>query len=543
MFACNSGFKASLFLMLVFTVNIISGQVRYSVPEEMSTGAVVGNVADDLGIDLNRLRRGKARIVAGDNSPYVELNTDKGTLAVSERIDRELLCKQISPCSFSFEIILENPIQLYEVTIAIIDVNDHTPSFPKDEISIEIRENAVPGARFLLDSAFDPDVGVNAIQNYSLKPTDNFILKHEIRPGGNKYIEMMLQRPVDREEKEEISLVLTATDGGNPPKSGLMRIRVVVQDVNDNAPIFTKKLYRASVVENASKGSSVTSVSASDSDKGVNAEVMYAFRHASARPYLLKSMQSQVKYFLSGDIDFESTGKYEMYIEATDHGGFTDSCLVIIDIIDVNDNYPVVSLTSFTNPLSEDAPLGTTVAVINVKDLDSGVNGQVSCAISKHIPFTIKSSIKNYYTLLTDGHLDRDMLSQYNITIYATDEGSPPLASNKTLNLRISDINDNRPVFDKALYSANIVENNSPGVSVFTVRATDADCCQNSRVSYLLEEAKINGAPASSLVSINAETGVIYAVRSFDYEQLREFRINFRAQDHHLYLAMPPSRF
>uniref|UniRef100_A0A8C8MLJ2 Cadherin domain-containing protein n=1 Tax=Oncorhynchus tshawytscha TaxID=74940 RepID=A0A8C8MLJ2_ONCTS len=529
---CAFDSHASLWLILISFGCIVHGQVRYSIPEEMAKGSVVGNVAEDLGIDLKRLRSGRARIIAGDNSPYVELNTDKGTLAVSERIDRELLCKQTSPCSFSFELILENPIQLYEVTVEIMDVNDHAPTFPKDEIYIEISESALPGARFLLDSAFDPDVGENTIQSYTLKPTDHFTLKQETRADGNKYIDMMLLSPVDRESHEELSLVLTAIDGCHPPKSGMMKINIHVLDVNDNTPVFSKKLYRASVPENAPKGSPVAKVSATDADKGINGEVTFAFRYsADSNNGLFRIDAQSGEIFVFGHLDFEKAKKYELNIEAKDHGGFTDSCAVIIDIIDVNDNIPVISLTSFTNPVSENSPPGTTIAVINVKDIDSGENGQVRCSISKDSPFVIRSSLRNYYTLLTDEELNREIVSEYNVTITATDEGSSPLSSNKTITLRVSDVNDNTPIFEKESYITNIVENNSPGVSLFTVRASDADCCQNARVSYIIEDSVVNGAPASSLVSINAETGVIYAVRSFDYEQLKAFKINIRAHD------------
>ncbi|XP_041948133.1 protocadherin beta-16-like isoform X5 [Alosa sapidissima] len=519
-------------LLLLLYISVVTGQVRYSIPEEMSKGSVVGHIAEDLGIDLKRLHSGRARIVAGDNSPYVELNTDKGTLVVSERIDRELLCKQISPCSFNFEMILENPIQLYEVTIEILDVNDHSPTFPREEIAIEISESAIPGARFLLDRAYDPDVGINAIQGYTLKPGDNFILKHENRPDRNKFIELILQSPVDRESKDELSLILTASDGGKPPKTGQMRIKIKVLDINDNAPRFSKEIYRASIPENAPVGKLVTTVSASDADKGVNGEVLYSLRQVDDSDIGLFTIdENSGEITVSGDIDFEKTKKFDLNVEVKDHGGLTDSCVVIIDVIDVNDNTPVISLTSFTNPVPENAPVGTTVAVISVKDADSGVNGQVSCTISKHIPFVIKLSLRNYYTLLTDESLDREINPEYNITITITDDGSPSLSTTKRINLKISDVNDNRPIFDSVLYTASVDENISPGVSIFTVRAEDADCCQNSRVTYLLEETQINGAPASSLVSINAETGVIYAARSFDYEQLRGFKISVRAQD------------
>ncbi|KAL2094525.1 hypothetical protein ACEWY4_009244 [Coilia grayii] len=520
-----------LFLALWHT-SVVNGQVRYSIPEEMSKGSVVGNIAEDLGIDLKRLRSGRARIVAGDNSPYVELNTDKGTLVVSERIDRELVCKQISPCSFNFEIILENPIQLYEVTVEILDVNDHSPIFPREEIDIEISESALPGAPFLLDRAYDPDVGMNTIQSYILKPTDNLVLKQKNSPNGNNVIEMILQTPLDRESKEELSLILTASDGGTPPKTGQMRIKIKVLDVNDNAPVFSKTTYRASLSENSPVGHVVTTVSASDADKGINGQVLYSLRQlGDSNTGLFAIDEKTGEITVIGQIDFEVAKRFEINTEARDHGGLKNTCVVIIEVTDVNDNTPVISLTSLTNPVPENAPVGTTVAVINVKDSDSGANGQVSCAINKNIPFVIKSSLRNYYTLLTEDTLDREINPEYNITITATDEGSPPLSTTKTINLKISDVNDNRPGFDSAFYTASVDENIPPGVSIFTIRATDADCCQNSRVSYLLEETQVNGAPASSLVSINAETGVIYAVRSFDYEQLRKFQINVRAQD------------
>ncbi|XP_048838500.1 putative protocadherin beta-18 isoform X29 [Brienomyrus brachyistius] len=524
--------QVRLWMIFLCFSYVADGQMRYSIPEEMVKGSVIGNVAADLGIDVKRLKSGRARIVAGDSSRYVELNTDKGILVVNERIDREVLCKKTTVCSFSIEIILENPIHLYRVTVEISDINDNSPAFPKDEINIEISETALPGARFLLDSAYDPDVGINTIQSYSLKPTDNFILKQETRPDGTKYIEMMLQSPVDREKQEDLFLTLTAIDGGHPPRSGAMKINVKVLDANDNAPVFTKKLYRAGVSENSPKDTFVTRVSATDSDKGVNGEVTYSFRHMSETDSgVFEIDEKSGDIFVRGSIDFEKDQIYEINVEARDHGGFTDSCAVIIDIIDVNDNIPIITLTSFTNPVSEDALPGATIAVINIKDLDSGENGEVTCEISENSPFIIKSSITNYFVLQTKEELNREAIAEYNITIKAFDHGNPSLSSKKTLHIRVSDVNDNAPVFENRSYDVRLVENNTPGVSIFTVKANDADCCQNARVSYLLEDSEVNGVSASSLVSVNAESGVIHAVHSFDYEKLKEFQVKVRAQD------------
>ncbi|XP_066572813.1 protocadherin gamma-A11 isoform X2 [Amia ocellicauda] len=516
----------------LLAADLVVGQVRYSIPEEMLIGAFVGNIAQDLGIDAKRLKSGKARIVNGDSSRFIELNTDKGILAVKERIDREELCGQTTPCSFSFEVILENPMQLHSVTVEIIDVNDNAPSFPKKEIRLDIIESALPGARFLLDRAVDPDVGINGLQSYTLKPTDHFNLKLLSRPDGTKYAEMVLQSPLDREKQEEMSLLLTAVDGGDPKRSGTVKITVIVLDANDNTPVFSQAVYKASIHENAFKGTIVVTVSATDLDKGSYGEVTYYYAEMTdsvADFFQLNENNGEIT--LIGTLDYEKNKHYELDVQAKDHGGHTDSTKVIIEIIDVNDNSPLIALTSFSSPISEDSPIGTTVAIINVKDLDSGKNGKVHCSIDQDIPFSIKSSLRNYYNLLTDAPLDREMISQYNISITARDEGSPPLTSMKTLVLTVSDVNDNAPQFSRTVYTAHVTENNSPGVSIFTVHAGDADSTQNARITYLIEETAISVTPVSSYVSINSESGVMYAVRSFDYEHIKDLQVLVKAQD------------
>ncbi|KAF3838394.1 hypothetical protein F7725_010162 [Dissostichus mawsoni] len=114
--------------------------------------------------------------------------------------------------------------------------------------------------------------------------------------------------------------------------------------------------------------------------------------------------------------------------------------------------------------------------------------------------------------------LDRELVSDYNITITATDEGSPPLSSSKTVQLSVADINDNPPVFEEQSYSAYVTENNKPGSTLCSVTARDPDWRQNGTVIYSLLPGEVNGAPVSSYLSVNGDTGVIHAVRSFDYD-------------------------
>ncbi|XP_038157815.1 protocadherin gamma-A11-like [Cyprinodon tularosa] len=518
--------------LLYVLFNAVTGQIRYSIPEEMKKGSPIGYIAQDLGLDLRRLRSGQARIVTGESIQYTELKVDKGILVVNERIDREQLCGDLASCSFSLEIILENPMELYPVTIEVLDVNDHSPVFKKTDIMLEISESANLGARFVLDSAEDPDVGVNGLQNYVLTPNENFVLKQHVNPDGSKYAEIVVQKQLDREELPHLSLRLVAVDGGTPQRSGTVNIHIKVLDVNDNAPVFTQSVYEATVTENAAAGTHVLTINATDADSGTNGHIIYSISNAKSNIAELLSIDPYSGVLsVSGSIDFEKDKKYELRIDAKDQGGLTDSSKVVIEVIDVNDNAPIINVMSFTSPLSEDSPPGTTIGIINVKDLDSGDNGKVSCTIEGNIPFKIKSNLRNYYTLTTDSVLDRETVSEYNITVSATDSGVPPLSTKKKFHLKISDINDNAPVFLQNIYTAFIRENNPPGTSVITLSAKDLDEKQHARISYTLEHITFAGSPISEYVSVNVESGLIEAVRSFDYEQIKELVFIVKAQD------------
>uniref|UniRef100_A0A673KZI9 Cadherin domain-containing protein n=1 Tax=Sinocyclocheilus rhinocerous TaxID=307959 RepID=A0A673KZI9_9TELE len=256
------------------------GQVSYSIPEEMAKGSLVGNIAQDLGLDLKRLKSGKARIYTGDSAEYIELNKERGVLLIKERIDREALCGQTTPCALHFQIILENPMQLYRITVEVTDINDNAPMFSKSEMRFEINEMSLAGARFILERAIDHDVGGNGLQSYSLEPTDNFVLKFQNLPNGNKAVEMVLQTHLDREKKDHISLLLTAFDGVQ--MSGTMLIHITVLDANDNAPVCSQSVYKASIAENSAKGTVLTTVSASDADQGSNGVVTYSLSSAAS---------------------------------------------------------------------------------------------------------------------------------------------------------------------------------------------------------------------------------------------------------------------
>ncbi|XP_028838458.1 protocadherin beta-16-like isoform X2 [Denticeps clupeoides] len=505
-----------------------SAQIRYSIPEEMKKGSLIGNIAHDLGLDVTRLQSGRARVLTEDGHRFAELRADKGILVASERIDREQICGDVTPCSFTFELIFESPMELHHVTVEILDINDHAPFFQNNRVSLEISESAALGSRFMLGSAEDPDVGSNALQNYLLTPNENFALSKQAHGNGVTSAEMVLQKPLDRELRPRLALTLTAVDGGNPPRSGTVNIEVIVLDVNDNAPVFNQSVYKASVLESAQRGTYITTINASDADSGTNRLITYSFANLKGNVADVFSLNGSTGVItVNGQLDFEKAAKYELDLQAKDQGGLGDSSKLVVELIDVNDNVPSINVMSFSSPVSEDAPLGATIAIINVKDVDSAENGNVVLTVNRTLPFKLTSSLRNYYTLVTDAFLDRELVAQYNITITATDSGSPPFSSTRTLKLDVSDVNDNAPVFDQTSYTAHVLENNSPGLSIFTVSARDSDVKQNAQISYFLEEAS----RVSSYVSVNAESGVVYAARSFDYEQTKHVTIRVKAQD------------
>ncbi|XP_034037005.1 protocadherin beta-16-like [Thalassophryne amazonica] len=519
-----------LFFTSVVFMRAVLGQVSYKINEEMSVGSLVGNIAHDLGLDVEKLKARNARVYFGDTKEYFELNKYRGVLLIKERIDREALCGKTEPCAVHFQIILENPIEFYRLMVEIIDINDNPPTFERVDIKFEISEAVFVGSKFDLEQAVDLDVGMNDLQNYILQPTDHFVLKLHNHAGRPNNIEMILQQPLDREKNEHLSLVLTAVDGGEPQMTGTMNIFITVLDANDNAPVFTRSLYKASVAENSPRGTVIVTVTASDADHGLNGRIKYSIRNTLDVRDLFEVNENTGEVSLIGNIDYEKARNYEINLRATDRV-LTDSCKVIVDVTDVNDNKPVIKVMSKTNTIAENVKIHTVVTIINIQDLDDNENGKVQCTIPENNPFTLKSTESNFYILLTDSELDRERSSEYNITVTCSDEGVPSLSSSVTLTLQISDVNDNAPVFEKSLYEAYIVENNTPGLSIFTVKATDADWNQNAHFSYILEDSSVNGVSVSSYVSVSADSGVIHAVRSLDYEQIKDFQFHVKAQD------------
>ncbi|KAA0709745.1 Protocadherin gamma-B7 [Triplophysa tibetana] len=522
-----------IFLAVFFMAHTANGDVSYSVPEEMKRGSVIGNIAKDLGLDVNRLSFRKARIdIEGNRKRYSDINLNTGELTVADRIDREALCGKKASCVLKQELVMENPLELHHVSVHVKDVNDNSPIFAKNVINLEISESADKGKRFLLEEANDDDIGQNSVQSYSIENNEYFVLSVQSNSLGEKYAEIILNKELDREEQKEVTLILSAVDGGTPPRSGTVAIHVTVLDANDNAPVFSQAVYKVSLPENSPVDTVVVTVSATDADEGQNGEVTYEFGHVMEEYKHLFSLDRRTGIIsIKGPVDFEEETTFTLRIIAKDGSGLTSYANVVINVSDTNDNAPIIIIKSLNSPVPENASPGTEVGIINVQDRDSENNGQVRCFIEQNVPFKLVPSIKNYYSLVTTGELDRELVSDYNITITATDEGSPPLSSTKNVYFTVADVNDNAPVFKEQNYRAHVQENNKPGSSICSVSATDPDWRQNGTVVYSLLPSDVSGAQISSFLSINGDTGVIHAVRSFDYEQFKILKVLVLARD------------
>ncbi|XP_016061069.1 PREDICTED: protocadherin gamma-A7 isoform X8 [Miniopterus natalensis] len=506
--------------------------ILYSVPEETDKGAFVGPIAEDLGLEPRELAERRVRIVSRGRTQLFALSARSGSLVTAGRIDREELCAQGARCLVSFNILIEDKMNLYPIEVEIMDINDNAPRFLTEEMNVKIMENTAPGVRFPLKEARDPDVGANSLQSYQLSPNRHFSLAVHTGDDGMKYPELVLERALDREEETVHELLLTASDGGDPPLSGTARIRVAVVDVNDHAPLFSLPQYQVTVPENVPVGTSLLTVSAVDLDEGVNGEVTYSFWKMTPKILQIFQLNSHTGELstLQG-LDYEESSYYEMEVQAQDGPGRMTRAKVLITILDVNDNAPEVTITSVTSSIPEDTPPGTVIALFYFQDRDSGKNGEVTCTISENLPFKLERSIDNYYQLVTAKNLDREILSVYNITLKTSDGGTPPLSTETHISMKVADTNDNPPSFPHSSYSVYVPENNPRGASIFTVTAHDPDSDENARVTYSLDEDTIQGAPLSSYVSINSDTGVLYALHSFDYEQFRDLQLRVTAHD------------
>ncbi|XP_063025269.1 protocadherin alpha-8-like [Melospiza melodia melodia] len=527
------------------------GQVRYSVPEEAKAGTVVGRLAQDLGLEAGEAEARRLRLVAPGRRASVEVSGASGALLVSSRLDREELCGKSAPCALRLEVLLERPLRVFHVQLEVTDINDNAPVFPATRKNLSLSENSPPGFRFPLEGASDADIGANAQLTYTLSPSEHFSLDLQKSNDGNIEPELVLTKSLDRETIPVHRLVLTATDGGRPSLTGTMELVIYVLDTNDNAPQFNQSVYKVQLLESAEVGTLVTRVKATDADEGINSEVTYTVTNfiPPSGKEVISINPNTGEIHLTGSLDFEEVKVFNFRIEARDKGTppLSGHCKVVLEVLDVNDNAPELWVTSLSVPVPEDASLGTVVALLSVSDRDSGENGRVRCWVWPASPFGLEATFAGSYSLVLREALDRERVSEYEVEVRAEDGGAPALRASRGLRVPVSDVNDNAPSFAQAVYTVLARENNAAGAELARLWARDPDEAANGRVSYSVWDGGVGvgvgggGAagsssgvgwrPASSYVSVDAESGRLWALQPLDYEELQVLQFEVRAVD------------
>ncbi|XP_034384740.1 protocadherin-17 isoform X1 [Cyclopterus lumpus] len=531
------------FFLLLWAQALTLKNLNYSVPEEQGPGTVIGNIAKDARLGIEQVgpggqgKKANFRVLENSAPHLIDVDPTSGLLYTKQRIDRETLCKRNPKCQLSMEV-FANDKEICMIKIDIQDINDNSPAFPSDQIDIDISENAMPGTRFPLTSAHDPDAGENGLKTYQITRDDYnlFSLEVKSRGDGTKFPELVIQRPLDREERNHHTLILSATDGGEYPRSGSMQINVKVIDSNDNSPVFDQHSYVVEIPENSPPGKVLIDLNATDPDEGNNGQVVYSFSgYAPERIRELFSIDSRTGVIkIQGEIDYEESPIIEIDIQAKDLGPnpIPGHCKVTVKVLDKNDNWPFIGFVSVRQgAISEAAPPGTVIALVRVTDKDSARNGQLQCRVLGNVPFKLEENSDNFYTVVTDRPLDREAQDEFNVTIVAKDNGIPPLNSTKSFTVKILDENDNVPLFTKSVYLLQIPENNIPGEYLGSVLAHDPDLGQNGTVYYSIVNSNVSGGDVNTYVNVNAANGAIYAVRSFNYEQIKYFDFKVLARD------------
>ncbi|XP_053847207.1 protocadherin alpha-3-like isoform X2 [Vidua macroura] len=517
---------------------LAGGQVRYSVAEEAKAGTVVGRLAQDLGLEAGEAEARRLRLVAQGRRASVEVSGASGALLVSSRLDREELCGKSAPCALRLEVLLERPLRVFHVELEVTDINDNAPIFPAARKNLSIAESSLPGSRFPLEGATDADIGANAQLSYTLSPSEHFSLDLHRSEEYRESLFLVLTKTLDRETIPVHRLVLTATDGGRPSLTGTMELVISVLDANDNAPQFNQSVYKVQLPESAAVGTLVVRVNATDPDLGSNGEMTFSvtntFPENGMNIFLLNERTGEIH--LVGTVDYEDIRSYEIQVEATDKGTppLSGHCKVVLEVLDVNDNAPEVRVTSLSVPVAEDASVGTVVALLSVSDRDSGENGRVRCWVWPASPFGLEATFAGSYSLVLREALDRERVSEYEVEVRAEDGGAPALRASRGLRVPVSDVNDNAPAFAQAVYTVLARENNAAGAELARLWARDPDEAGNGRVSYSVWEGGAGGGgwrAASSYVSVDAESGRLWALRPLDYEELQVLQFEVRAVD------------
>ncbi|CAI5643507.1 unnamed protein product [Oreochromis niloticus] len=411
-----------------------------------------------------------------------------------------------------------------DIFLKVLDVNDNAPLFSSTHYLASVYENASPKALLTRLQASDPDEGLNRTVLYSLVDSVNGFFSIDPVTGV-----VVLEKSLDRESRDSYRVRVQATDraGQQGALSSQVDLTILVLDVNDNAPVFQRRDYAVTVPEDVAVGTEVVRVLATSADIGPNAEITYNIRSGNELgKFTIDRKWGSIS--VADDLDFEVCKDYYLTIEAWDNGNppLSTATMVTIELMDVNDNAPAFSQDIYNLLVSEDASVGQTVTRVVAEDLDSQVNGRITYSI-------LKGDRNNHFwidpvagLLKVNKKLDRELVSRYSLSVQAFDSGSPAMSSTVTINIDISDVNDNPPVFNPPNSTVVIQLNQAAGTTLLQLSVSDKDSPKNGPPF----EFWIKSGNEGNFFSLD-QTGTLRSNRVFGPEAPREFTLEIQATD------------
>ncbi|KAH9514840.1 Protocadherin-11 Y-linked [Bulinus truncatus] len=519
-----------------------TAQVTFTFQEEQDAETFVGNVAlaSKLTEKITQTVFSKLDFQINTNN-YFSMSARNGSMTSKTRIDREKECPDKDICTLDVDVTVyltgnDNIVSLFmfiKVSVIIIDINDNSPRFSSNIISLSTPEGNAVGDQLYFSPAIDPDNGKNSVAKYTFQDqSQTFELSVPKDPAGMSYLALVIKKVLDREARDFYQVTVTAIDGGSPPRTGSVIINITVTDINDNAPEFLQSSYNESVLENTPPNFSIMKVSATDKDIGSNADITYQLssRVSDKIRNTFYINQKTGEIFAKSSIDYEADKQFQITVEALDNGPtqLTARASITLNVVDANDNAPVINVNQLLGPdISESQPVGSFIAYISVSDQDSGDNGMVICDMNDD-HFTLdKMDITNTgrFKVTLSQPLDFETKHTHKVTIACRDNGQPSLSSSAVITVNVLDVNDVRPLFTETKYTGYVMENQRVDKPILTVTAHDFDSGENGRVTYYIEDTY------TDTFSMDQNSGDLRLLQPLDRESIPKYEFHVIARD------------
>ena len=395
-----------------------------------------------------------------ENPFSIDLISGDVTVSIPTMVDREMTQQ------YNLIVTAFNPYRpagtntSVSLAITILDLNDQPPVFEQEVFTVGINEDFTPvdsivdppdifsgsgdvlGRRVFTISATDDDEPNNLNSQFEfalLTHTDVFTIDPQ---SGDIYVISAL----DSELVNFYRLEIRATDLGAPPNSNTAAVDVSVRDINDNGPQFSQPIYSVQLLEDVDImiSADVIQVIASDFDTGSNAALSFSFVNADDNlPFELDPITGQIS--TTSGLDREGTAVYNLQVRVDDGGlpSLSDTAGIQIELVDVNDNPPIISPTSVRISLPENLPAGPLNISFSVSDADIGTNAQSTISLSGQ---SSSFGIDENGVLQVTGLLDFEVMPQSTFNVIVRNTESPFFSATAQVDVELINLNDNPPI-------------------------------------------------------------------------------------------------